>query len=77
MPKTRNSISLEELTSLVNAGVKKYVRYDEGAKLYSICRNTFIDLARNADAIYKIKGCAVVNVLKVNSFIEENLSVGV
>ena len=49
------------------------MRYDEGAKLYSIGRNSFIELARDADAIYKIKGCAVVNVNKVDKFIEENL----
>ena len=58
---------------MVHAGAKKFVRYEEGAKLYSIGRNSFIELARDADAVYKIKGCAVVNVQKVDKFIEENL----
>ena len=73
MPKARACLSIEELEALVHAGVKKYVRYEEGAKLYSIGRNSFIDLAREADAVYKIKGCAVVNIHKVDRFIEENL----
>ena len=73
MPRARACLSIEELEALVHAGAKKYVRYDEGAKLYSIGRNSFIELARDADAIYKIKGCAVVNLNKIDRFIEENL----
>lgn len=73
MPKARACLSIEELEALVHAGAKKFVRYEEGAKLYSIGRNSFIELARDADAVYKIKGCAVVNVQKVDKFIEENL----
>ena len=73
MPKARACLSLSELESLVREGTKKYVRYDEGAKLYSIGRNSFIELARDADAVYKIKGCAVVNINKIDRFIEENL----
>lgn len=61
MPKKRTCLTVEELEKLVHAGVKKYVRYEEGALLYSIGRNSFIDLAKEADAVYKIKGCAVVN----------------
>ena len=73
MPKARACLSIEELEAWVHAGAKKFVRYEEGAKLYSIGRNLFIELARDADAVYKIKGCAVVNVQKVDKFIEENL----
>jgi len=73
MPRPRACLSIEELEALVHAGAKKFVRYEEGAKLYSIGRNSFIELARDADAVYKIKGCAVVNVQKVDLFIEENL----
>ncbi len=73
MPRKRNSLSIKELEALAGTGAKKYVRYDEGAKLYSIGRNSFIDLARDAEAVYKIGGVVVVNVFKVDSFIEENL----
>ena len=31
---------------------KVYVRYDEGAELYSMCKNTFIKLAAEAGAVY-------------------------
>ena len=50
MPRARACLSIEELEALVHAGAKKFVRYEEGAKLYSIGRNSFIDLAREADA---------------------------
>ena len=51
MPRARAFLSIEELEALVHAGAKKFVRYEEGAKLYSIGRNSFIDLAREADAV--------------------------
>ncbi len=73
MSKVRAQLSIEEMEQLIKVGAKKYVRYEEGAKLYSIGRNSFIDLAKEAEAIYKIKGCAVVNIQKVDRFIEENL----
>lgn len=73
MSKVRAQLSIEEMEQLIKVGAKKYVRYEEGAKLYSIGRNSFIDLAKEAEAIYKIKGCAVVNIQKVDRFIEEKL----
>lgn len=73
MSKVRAQLSMEEMEQMIKVGAKKYVRYEEGAKLYSIGRNSFIDLAKDANAIYKIKGCALVNIQKVDQFIEENL----
>ena len=31
-----------------------FVRYDEGAKRYSMCKHTFMKLAQDAHAVYKI-----------------------
>lgn len=51
---------------------KKYVRYKEGAELYSISERKFIDLANNADAVLHIDKVALVNVDKVDKYIELN-----
>lgn len=48
------------------------MRYEEGAKLYSVGRNTFIELANEADAVFKYHGCAIVNIQKIDEFIEEH-----
>lgn len=73
MPRPRAKMDKEELQELVNTGVKNYVKYDEGARLYSMGRNSFIKLAKEARAIYKVKGIALVNIQKVNHYIEEYL----
>lgn len=72
MPKQRTAFTDEELNSAVASGAKNYVRYEEGAKLYSVGRNTFIELANEANAVFKYHGCAIVNIRKIDKFIEEN-----
>ena len=72
MPKQRTAFTADELNSAVASGAKKYVRYEEGAKLYSVGRNTFIELANEANAVFKYHGCAIVNIRKIDKFIEEN-----
>ena len=42
-------------------GKKKFVRYQEGAELYSMGLHTFEELAREAGAIYKIRRVVLVN----------------
>ncbi|MCR5119781.1 MAG: hypothetical protein K6B44_09235 [Lachnospiraceae bacterium] len=49
---------------------KKWVRYDEGAELYSMGINTFRDFAKEAKAIYHVKRVALVNTDKLDEFIE-------
>ena len=41
---------------------KIFVRYDEGAKRYSMCRNSFMRLAADAGAVYKINKISLVNI---------------
>ena len=60
-------------TSLFNSGEKKYVRYEEGAYLYSMGRKTFTDLAKEADAVRKIGGVCLVSIEKLNKYIEKEL----
>ena len=49
---------------------KKFVRYDEGAELYSMCKNTFIKLAAEAGAVYKINRLSLVNTKIFEEYLE-------
>jgi len=40
---------------------KKYVRYQEGAEIYSMSLRKFQDLAKEAEAIYKVGKMVLVN----------------
>lgn len=71
MPRKRAAYTFEEMQNAVANGSKKFVWYEEGAKLYSVGRNTFIELANDADAVYKYHGCAIVSIQKVDEFIEK------
>ena len=68
MPKARKEIpNLEEM---VRGGQKKFVRYDEGAILYSVCEKTFAKMAKEAGAIFRIKRCCLVNTEIIDEFME-------
>ena len=41
--------------------IKKFVRYQEGADIYSMSVRKFQDLAKDAGAIYKVGKMALVN----------------
>ena len=51
-------------------GKKKWVRYDEGAILYSMGIHSFMDLANEAKAVYRIKRICLVNTEKLDEYIE-------
>lgn len=40
---------------------KRFVRYKEGAELYSMCQSKFEDMATDAGAIYKLNKLVLVN----------------
>jgi len=44
-----------------NINKKKFVRYQEGAELYSMSLRKFQDLAKDAGAIYKVGKMVLVN----------------
>ena len=56
MPKQRKEI--KELEKLIQGGKKKFVRYAEGAALYSMGLHTFQDLAKEAKAVYHVKAAS-------------------
>ena len=49
---------------------KKFVRYDEGAILYSVGLHTFQDMAKEAGAVYHVKRCVLVNTEKLDQYLE-------
>lgn len=68
MSRTRKEV--KEMEELVKSRKKKYVRYEEGAELFSLGRHTFEQLAKDAGAVRKVKRCVLVNLEKVEEFIE-------
>ena len=50
--------------------VKRFVRYDEGANLYSMCQSTFEMRAKEAKAIYKVGKLVLVNTEKFEHYLE-------
>ena len=61
---------IENLEDVIKAGKKKYVRYAEGAEIYSMGVHTFTDLAKDAKATRKVKGVVLCNTEKIDAFIE-------
>ena len=57
----RKRSEVPEMEKMLQYGRKKFVRYDEGAKIYSMGLHTFQDLAKEAGAIYRIKRVVLVN----------------
>lgn len=68
MPKNRTTTN--DIKELVKSGKKKYVRYAEGAELYSMGKHTFQELAKDANAIRKVKRIVLVNTEILDAFIE-------
>ena len=53
---------------------KKYVRYKEGAELYSMSERKFTELANSADAVIHVNKIALVELEKVEKYIRFNNS---
>lgn len=68
MPKMRKEIP--ELEKMVQTGRKKFVRYEEGAKLYSMGLHTFQELAKDAKAIYHVKKVVLINTELIDEYLE-------
>lgn len=49
---------------------KKFVRYQEGAELYSLGLTKFQELAKEAKAVYKIDKVALVNCEILDKYLE-------
>lgn len=60
----------KRIREAVSVGKKKWVRYKEGAILYSMGIHTFMDLAKEAKAVYHVKRIVLVNTEKLDEYIE-------
>ena len=49
---------------------KKYIRYKEGAKMYSMSEREFNKLAHDAGAVHKVKKMALVKIATVDEYLE-------
>ena len=49
---------------------RRFVRYKEGAELYSMCKNKFALLAKEAKATYKVGGLVLVNLDLIDKHLE-------
>ena len=59
----------EKIRQQLANGSKRWVRYDEGAELYSVGLHTFQKIARDAKAVYKVGTIVLVDTQKVDEFI--------
>lgn len=49
---------------------KEFIRYDEGAERYSMCKHSFMKLAQEAHAVYKINRLTLVNTKIFEEYLE-------
>ena len=61
---------MPELENLMKYGKKKFVRYEEGAKIYSMGLHFFQELAKEAGAIYHVKRIVLVNTELIDEYLE-------
>lgn len=50
--------------------MKKFIRYKEGASLYSMSQSKFEQMAKDAGAIYKLNKVVLVNMEVFNDYLE-------
>ena len=60
----------ENMDKLLKDGRKKFVRYEEGAALYSMGLHSFQELAKDAGAVYHIKKIVLVNTQLIDEYLE-------
>lgn len=68
-PKTK-TFTVPELEKILARKKKKYIRYEEGAVLYSMGKNSFRQIAQDAHAIVRLKRIALVNVEVLDEYLE-------
>lgn len=66
----RREIPIERLEKLITDGGKKFISYKEGAELLSLGLHSFEDLAKDAKAVYKIRGRSMINIQLVYEYME-------
>ena len=60
----------ENMEKLMTNGKKKFVKYSEGAAMFSMGLHSFMDLAKEAKAVYRIRRIVLVNTEIVEAYLE-------
>ena len=60
----------QEMTARMNYSEKKFIRYKEGARMYSMSEREFNKLAHNARAVYKLNKMALVKPDIIDEYME-------
>ena len=68
MPKPRKQMDAKEKEQF--GATKKFVRYKEGAMLYSVGLHTFQNLAKDANATIRYGRVVLVDTEKIDAYIE-------
>lgn len=58
------------MENLLTNGKKKFVKYDEGAAMYSMGIHAFTQLAKDAKAVYRIRRSVLVNTEIIDEYME-------
>lgn len=61
---------VENIEGLLTNGKKKFVKYEEGAAMFSMGIHSFMELAREAKAIYRIRRIVLVNTEIIEEYLE-------
>ena len=64
------TFTVPELEKILARKKKKYIRYEEGAVLYSMGKNSFRQIAQDVHAIVRLKRIALVNVEVLDEYLE-------
>ena len=66
--KDRQTKAAKKVNELKASG--KFVRYKEGAEIYSMSLHKFMDVAKDAGAVYKVNNLCLVNVELLDQYQE-------
>ena len=60
----------ENMENLLGGCKKKFVKYEEGAAMFSMGLHSFMDLAKEAKAVYRIRRIVLVNTEIIEDYLE-------
>ena len=74
MEHTTALFEVPELEKILAKKKKRYVNYKEGMALYSMGRDSFRKLAKDAHALLRIKKIAIVDLDMLDDYLEQHRS---
>ncbi len=62
--------SKQKAPAVPATGKAEFIRYDQGAERYCMSKKTFMKMAAEANAVYKINQVCIVNVALFEQYLE-------